>query len=570
MQSNIITVILIFITISFTFQPLMGQEKVSEAEVHIQEAFIEAKKQQLLGNLDKAIELFEEIWKDHSDIHALAYEIAKVYLEKEEMNKAQEYAEKALALDAENIWYMTYLADIYVEMGQNLDAASVYEKITKITPEDREIYNKWAFQLTKAEKINEAIDVYDKVEARFGIDEEIIRQKYTLYLGSGKDKKAEKELLKLTESSPNETVYLEMLAGFYEQINQEGKAKEVYQRILNLDADNATAKMALAGQSSAVSDEIRFLESLEDVFANEEVELKLKIERIQPLISKAYNEKDASLANKILDLTTGLEETHSSEAPAFAISAQMLLALDRGKEAEGKLKQALELDDTKFYIWEQLLALQWANKDYEALSNSSLDAMDVFPNEPLCYYYNGMSLIKVEDYGGALSILDQALLMSESNKELLQKIHVGMALAYGKENDHIQALSSFEEALKPNPENPLVLTEYAYYMALRKQDLDKAVTLAEKAVKVDPSNGYPLRSLAWVYYQKNDFKQAQKQMESALEKGLSEEPNVLEQYGDILFKLGQENEAVQYWHKAKQKGSSSKLLDKKISEKRLF
>lgn len=549
---------------------LAAQDKVSESEVKIQETFIEAKKQKLLGNLDKALEIYQEMWRDHRDNHALAYEMSRTYVEQEEMSKALEFAGKAAALAPDNLWYAKHLADIYEKMGQHSDAAAVYEKIVNLTPEDLEAYNKWAFLLTKGEQIDEAIEVYDRAEQRFGISEELIRHKYTLYLGSGKEKKAEKELQRLVETFPKDPLYLEMLAGFYEQVDQPEEARKVYRSILKIDPENATAKMAIAGRSGADSDEIRFLESLEDVFAKEDVELSLKVERIQPLITKVQEKNDPDLARKILDLSTILEEAHSSKAGPFALSARMLAQLDRLEEAQAKYKQALELDDTQFTYWEELMQLQWEKRDYEALSNTSLDAMDIFPNQPICYYYNGVSLIRLEEYDGALSILDQALLMSESNAPLFQKIQLGIADAYIGLGDKSRAWSAFDASLKAGPDNPEVLSAYAYELARQKERLGPAREMAEKALKIQPDLAEAQQALAWVLYQSEDFKGAQKAMDKALAEGFVKNPEALEQYGDILFKLGDKEQALEYWNKAKSNGSTSKMLDKKISEKRLY
>ena len=45
---------------------------------------------------------------------------------------------------------------------------------------------------------------------------------------------------------------------------------------------------------------------------------------------------------------------------------------------------------------------------------------------------------------------------------------------------------------------------------------------------------------------------------------------VLEHYGDVLYQLNRIDEAVTYWQKAKSLGSTSKGLDKKISERKVF
>jgi tetratricopeptide (TPR) repeat protein len=46
---------------------------------------------------------------------------------------------------------------------------------------------------------------------------------------------------------------------------------------------------------------------------------------------------------------------------------------------------------------------------------------------------------------------------------------------------------------------------------------------------------------------------------------------LLEHYGDVLYKLGRKDEAVEYWQKAKQAGGeASEFLDKKINDKKLY
>jgi hypothetical protein len=45
---------------------------------------------------------------------------------------------------------------------------------------------------------------------------------------------------------------------------------------------------------------------------------------------------------------------------------------------------------------------------------------------------------------------------------------------------------------------------------------------------------------------------------------------VLEHYGDVLYKLGDHEKALEYWIKAKNKGQGSDFLEKKIMEKKLY
>ena len=59
-------------------------------------------------------------------------------------------------------------------------------------------------------------------------------------------------------------------------------------------------------------------------------------------------------------------------------------------------------------------------------------------------------------------------------------------------------------------------------------------------------------------------------LEKALDNGGVSSPTIVEHYGDILFQLGRHEEALTEWNNAKELGSESEWIDKKISDKTLY
>jgi predicted negative regulator of RcsB-dependent stress response len=55
-------------------------------------------------------------------------------------------------------------------------------------------------------------------------------------------------------------------------------------------------------------------------------------------------------------------------------------------------------------------------------------------------------------------------------------------------------------------------------------------------------------------------------MMKALENGGDNDPDILEHYGDILQKIGNHEEALKYWLKAKENGAESEELEKKLTK----
>ena len=66
------------------------------------------------------------------------------------------------------------------------------------------------------------------------------------------------------------------------------------------------------------------------------------------------------------------------------------------------------------------------------------------------------------------------------------------------------------------------------------------------------------------------YEEAKKWILKALNNGSSDSPVVVEHYGDILYKLGEEKDAIIQWKNAKKLGEASDFLDKKIKEGKLY
>ena len=57
-------------------------------------------------------------------------------------------------------------------------------------------------------------------------------------------------------------------------------------------------------------------------------------------------------------------------------------------------------------------------------------------------------------------------------------------------------------------------------------------------------------------------------METAMKNGGEKNGTIVEHYGDILFMLGQKDQAVEQWEKAFKIGDASKMINEKIKQKR--
>jgi tetratricopeptide (TPR) repeat protein len=94
------------------------------------------------------------------------------------------------------------------------------------------------------------------------------------------------------------------------------------------------------------------------------------------------------------------------------------------------------------------------------------------------------------------------------------------------------------------------MNNYAYYLSLEGQHLDKAERMISKVIEFEPFEPTYLDTYAWVLFKRERYFEAIFVMEQALNNSKEPSGTLYEHYGDILYKNGQTEKALEYWKKA--------------------
>lgn len=530
--------------------------------------FIDACREKIAGNKDKAVNLFLSCIKTDPTNAAAYYEIAGLYYLQKKDKEALNYIEKAIKIDSKNNWYKMLYANILVVNYKLKEAIAVYENLVNENPNNLEYYNNLAEGYLYFGKYSNAIEVYDKLETIMGITEELSLQKEKLYLELKKYDKAEEELLKLINEYPSETTYYNYLAYLYLNTNKAEKAFELYQKILSLEPNNANVHLALADYYRSKGDNKNSFNELKIAFENPYTEIDTKVKILMQYY--VLSEKSDSLKNDAYLLTNMLLQVHPDDAKAYSIYADFLYRDNKLEEARKQYRNVISLDSSKYVIWENLFLIETELLDYNALENESKRAIELFPEQMAVYYYNGMANFFLKKYDEAISSFNAGLKMTGSDKEVKKNFYIYIADSYHAKKNNEEAFSYYEKVLAIDPENAYVLNNYSYYLTLINQQLDKAAAMSEKAVKANPSSSSYLDTYGWVLYKQEKYNEAAIWLKKALDNKGDENATILEHYGDVMYKLGNTTKALEYWEKAKLKGDGSEFLEKKINEGKLY
>lgn len=542
----------------------------SEAnKINVQQIYIDAAKAKMLEDYSAAVEGFKKVIALDPENHAAHYELAVIYYGSGQNEIAQQYISKALKYNPENKWYLILSAEILGNLKKYEEVITIYKKLIDQYPEEYEYYYNWAFTLLRAGKIKEAIVIYDKLEEKLGIEEELSIQKQKLYLNLNQFDNAVKELEKLIAFNPNETRYYQLLADLYQNNDKPEKANEVYENLLKIQPHSPYAILHLAENARKKNDRTLYMQYMQEAFRSTDLTIDSKIRLVFPYLN-AFQKKDTALIEEALLLSRILTEVHFSEAKAFAMYADFLYQANKDTAALQQYLKSLDLDKSIYEVWQQVFFIYNDLRNFNQLETLTEACLEYFPNKPITYFFNGLAKSQLKKYKAAVEILETGKELVIDNDPLKVQFFSSIGDAYHNMEKHAESDNAFEEALKIDEENAYVLNNFSYYLSLRNTDLDKAKKMSGKSLKIDPDNNSYLDTYGWILYKRQEFKEAKKYIEKALEKGGQENAVIVEHYGDVLYKLGEFDAALAQWQKAKTLGSENEMIGKKIANKKLY
>ncbi len=534
-----------------------------------QEAYLDGVKAKMFEDFDEAVKMFQKCLKLDPSSDGAYYELASIYFRQGDYDQSLRNIKEAVRLNGVNKWYMLLYAEVLSYKGLYQEAAGVYDKILKQNPQEFELYFDWAFMLIKAEKLDDAIKVYDQYENKIGLDENVIIQKERLYVRMGKLDKAAAEIRKLINSDPKEPRFYKMLADLYEANNMRDKAAKVYEELLEIDKDNPNAQLYLADMYRVKGDQATALEYLKKAFSNPALNIDAKVRILIPYLQQIMaNKQDKK--EEAFTLAQLLIEAHPGEAKAHAIYGDLLYQDKQNEDALAQYLQALEIDSSIFEVWQQIFFIYSDARNYSDLESITNSALELFPSQPIVYFFNGIAKNNLKKYKEAVEILTTGEALVVDNPLMKAQMLSSLGEAYNYLEDFANSDSSFEKSLRFDPDNAYTLNNYSYYLSLRAENLERAEEMSAQSNKLVPDNSSFEDTYAWILFKMEKYREAKEWIEKALEHGGDENPVILEHYGDILFKLGETDKAVTYWQKAKSSGSDSELIGKKIADRKMY
>lgn len=544
------------------------QELDEKSQLEFDYSFLEGVRSKITGDYQAAIGWYDNCLKINPESPVVKYEIASILTANEDYNGALQLAREAVAGNPDNMWYKVLLASILQKKSMVEEACNVYADILAKYPEKEEFYLIEAGLYTSVEKWQKAIDVYDRYESQNGITEPVSIEKIKLYTKLNDVRNASSELGKLIKKFPDKNEYLSLLAELYFNYNQDKKGLQILDRLLKMDPDNGFVHFYFADyyREKKMTDEME--KHMKGALLSDKIDNGYKIQYILKLILNpdTISVTDIQL-NSYMDL---LMNKYSDDLSVRALHSDFLKKDNKLVEARDELEFILSKDKNNYLIWEELLLLCNELSDTNRLYSIGKEAVKYFPEQPLPYALSGISLMMQKNFKEALPYFEKGIELTDGRIELKAQFYSYLADCYYNLDSVQKAFDMFDKVLIINPNDPLVLNNYAYYLSLRNEKLDLAEKMSSKAIMLEPNNPTYIDTYAWVLYMRGEYSQARYYMKSAIEKTKEPSGVLYEHYGDILYRSGETDEAVKMWKKAMEIGGEvTGELKKKIEDKNM-
>ena len=131
-----------------------------------------------------------------------------------------------------------------------------------------------------------------------------------------------------------------------------------------------------------------------------------------------------------------------------------------------------------------------------------------------------------------------------------------------------EAYAAYDSCLQWKPDNIGCLNNYAYYLSLKGDNLERAEEMSFKTIKAEPRNATYLDTYAWILFMQKRYAEARVYIDQALQNDSAPGSVVIEHAGDIYMMAGDPEGAVNLWQQALGLDPGNKLLMKKIKRKK--
>lgn len=566
------------------------KDKNNKSEEYAKQLFIDASLLDLEGKYAEAILDYQEALRLDPQ-SGIFYALAKDYLKLNKLLPALENSKQAVKLESENLEYLTLLGTIY-SLSKNIDSAeTVFNKIIQIDSTDINAYYNLA-QLYEFNQPLKSLEFYKKVLEFTGPEWNILIKVAELNERLNQIDETIKTIKELVDINPSNLELQKLLIETYIKNKDFDKALElsnnnleIFPTDLNLIELKGNTLIKQKNYFEGVKEYQKIIEDNKIPFATKlSIGTAFYVEALNDSLVLPYTEQI------LLQIT---KDTSDWQINAYL--GEVYNKMGKDSLSIYFFKHAISLAENNTDLWIRLGQLLFEKGNYSLASVEMQEGVKRFPQNFVINLILGLSLAQNSNHRGALPYLKKSVELDPNN--LNANLAYSFSLHQEKMDDealtflnrtlridskNIQALgmmgliydskklfnksdSIYSIAVSIDSTDILILNNFAYSLAERGINLDKALSMVNISLEKDPENSSYLDTKGWIYFKLGEYDKAKEYIEKAIKLD-AQNSTLFEHLGDIYFKLNEISKAHNYWNEALLIEPENKNIKQKIEE----
>ena len=497
-----------------------------------------------------------------------------------------EHARMACEADPGNKFYLGLYAQTLIYDFRYEEALDAYRRLVSIEGRNPDNYRMVALLSAQTGRRDEAVAVLDSAEVLFGRDPRLGSLKRHILLEEGQTERALKEAIEAAEALPYDPENHVVLGEIYRSTGNDSLALRSFERAMELDSTDMNTLIALAEYYNARRDYVNYLGMTRRIFENDELPLDEKVRIFNRFTSdiRFYRE----FYPQISALARTLAVRYPKEPSVVELYGGHLIA-------SGSIDQALELykmrlgdEPPRLEYYTMVVDMESYLQHPDSAAHYLNRAVELFPGRAELYLQQGHIAAIAHDYDRAERHYNEGLgyVATDSLRSVVWGF-IGDLYQQRSQGDNPSAEAAFarrangegswkkwlkrcyaayEKALRYDNNNVSVLNNYAYFLALERRDLNRALEMSSRAVAIEDDNPTYLDTHAWVLFQLGRLEEARRYLLQAVSLDGRKSSELMVHYGDVLEALGEDFMAETYWKRALDNGYDPAEIERRITE----
>ena len=527
--------------------------------------FLEAIRLEQQSCYDEAFEMIRHCLDICPTAPSALYKSATYHFYLNNKEKALDALLKAVEYEPDNYWYRQTLASYYQTNREYDKAIAVLEEMQQQYPKrNGELLSALVGLYSHTQQYDKVIDALTRLELLMGKTEPISMEKARNYLLMGNKEGAFNEMEALVAEYPDNSYYQVVLAEAYINYGRIADEEPLLREVLREEPGYGPAQIMLMEYYKEQGDSSAYRAMVDTVLVSPSVTDEIKVKMLLQMIT---DKVDSAYLLQLFDLAM-LQPQRSARMGHLCVQYMVSLGLSE-ERVRPVLLRMLEVEPDHVQARLQLLSYAAKRQDMEEIVNVCSEAIDYCPEELDFYYYKALGLYQLKRMDEALATYHVAIsqVTAESNSEQVSDIYTAMGDLYHQLGQANEAYLCYDSALVYNPTNILVLNNYAYFLSEENRQLDKAEQMSARTIKAEPQNATYLDTYAWILYRQERYDEALKYIEQALAADSVPSDVLYEHAGDICYKLGDTERALEYWKLALEVQRKANAVEERLKRK---